>query len=95
MSRPTDIVYVPGMPDSAHVCRTCGGRGWMRTDAEQGALLKQDRLHVHLTLTYVAGAMGFSASYIHDLEAGRRAWNADLRGRYVDALGGKQYAPRT
>jgi len=68
------------------VCPKCGGTGTIQDDKILGAQLKKKREKAGLPLREVARQMGLSASYICDLEHGRRSWSADLKKRYHGAV---------
>lgn len=48
--------------------------------------LRAIREHAGMSMREVARALGFSPSYLCDLEIGRRAWNAVLVRDYLDAV---------
>ena len=63
-------------------CMRCGGKGWV----EGASALRAKRLKTGATLREVARLMKRSASYLSDLERGKRNWNADLINRFEVAL---------
>lgn len=67
-------------------CPHCFGTGKVQDNRELGADLRRYREWHETTLGAVASAMGFSVSYICDLELGRRDWREDLVHRYRDAV---------
>jgi predicted transcriptional regulator len=78
---------VKALDDGNHqLCPRCGGIGVLPTDAFQGKLLREMREAVGLQQRDVAARMGISASYLSDLELGRRQWHTQLVDRYVDAV---------
>jgi predicted transcriptional regulator len=50
-------------------------------------LMRKSRMDRGLKASWVASQMGLSASYICDLEHGRRIWNKGLGDRYMQAIG--------
>lgn len=67
-------------------CPKCGGSGQVDDPRQTGADARRRRLAVGLSLRGVAQTMGFSPSYLSDLELGKRAWNAYLTSQYAKAL---------
>ena len=65
-------------------CKRCGGSGQEPDNAKIGAQMAALRGRRHQKA--VAAAMGKSPSYISDLEAGRRDWNAELIAAYRAAV---------
>jgi len=60
-------------------CPKCKGRGAIPDPKQVGAMNRIIRLKAGLSLREVARRMRFSASYISDLELGRRPWNSSVR----------------
>ena len=59
-----------------------------REDSTYGAYIARRRSSVGLTLVKVAGAVGVSVAYLHDVEHGRRGpLGADREAKLVDVLG--------
>jgi transcriptional regulator with XRE-family HTH domain len=72
-------------------CSKCNGTGEIENPIEVGATMRAKRVTgVQVgngqTLRAVARKMGFTASYICDLEQGRRAWSESLKKAYLKAL---------
>jgi predicted transcriptional regulator len=68
------------------MCPKCGGTGKVIDDKALGRELNKKRMAKGVKLREVAREMKFSASYICDLEKGRRQWSADLEKKYRLAL---------
>jgi transcriptional regulator with XRE-family HTH domain len=51
-----------------------------------GAMARAKRIKSGKSLRKVATALGFTASFLSDLERGRRNWNADLLSRFERAV---------
>lgn len=68
------------------VCEKCGGIGKVQDDKLLGLSLGGKRESMGATLRSLAKIMGYSASYICDLEHGRRRWSAGLEKKYHWAL---------
>ena len=54
--------------------------------ATTGAAARRTRTSSKLSLRLVAKHMGISAPYLSDLERGRRNWNEELAGKFVEAV---------
>lgn len=67
-------------------CGKCGGSGWIRDRRVEGAEWRERRQRAGKTLRAVAESMGYTLSYLCDLELGRRDWNMKLREEYREAL---------
>jgi len=70
-------------------CPRCGGTGGLPT----GESLASARKAIPVAQKVVAARMGVTASYLSDLEAGRRDWNYELVEQFERALrngGGKK-----
>jgi transcriptional regulator with XRE-family HTH domain len=67
----------------ARVCPRCGGTGVL---LRYGDELRAARQRAGLSLREVARRLGFTASYLCDLELDRRNCSFVLRGRYLKAL---------
>lgn len=68
------------------ICDACDGTGRCMDHAATGNMWRQARLVKGVTLRSIAREMGLSASYISDLELGRRKWSTSLCQRYAVAL---------
>jgi len=68
------------------VCPRCGGTGKIKDDKIIGENCKKLRNECGKSLREVGKKMGFSASYICDLEHGRRIWSSNLVESYHKAL---------
>ncbi len=68
------------------ICSHCWGRGLLKDDVETGRELRGVRDYLGVEQRAVAKAMKLSASYLSDLERGRRNWSGDLVRRYREAL---------
>jgi hypothetical protein len=71
-------------------CEHCDGVGAVPLGGEMLA----KRRAAKVTACLVAERMGISATYLSDLELGRRGWTADLAKRYDAALGVQQQQQR-
>lgn len=67
-------------------CPTCSGKGWVYSTAEEGALRRAQRERDGQTIAEVAKTLAVSMQYLSDLERGRRAWNSDIRDRFMRAV---------
>lgn len=63
-------------------CKRCNGTG-VEADAED---IKDSRERAQLTQQQAAKRMGISASYLSDLENGRRDWDSDLLEKFYAML---------
>lgn len=63
-------------------CDKCGGTGQLLDPIR----LKRQRRRAELSQRTMAKRMGITASYLCDLEHGRRDWNAQLDERFRAAL---------
>ena len=68
------------------VCPRCGGTGRLPDDRVMGAQMRERRQRAGLSLRALAKRLGLTASYLSDLERGRRHWSAKNVKRYADAL---------
>lgn len=68
------------------LCGVCGGRGYVLDPKAEGAEWRARRKRRGESLRSLAQAIGYTASYLCDLELGRRKWNAALRDAYREAL---------
>jgi transcriptional regulator with XRE-family HTH domain len=48
--------------------------------------LRLARKRKRISLRAVADKLHYTPAYLHDLELGRRAWNADLINKYKKAI---------
>jgi transcriptional regulator with XRE-family HTH domain len=55
-------------------CRCCDGSGKEIDHKAMGKQLRAEREKLDMSLTYVAGRIGISKAYLHDLESGKRYW---------------------
>jgi cytoskeletal protein RodZ len=67
-------------------CPKCGGSGVIQDDAVLGVELRKKREGIGLTLREVSRRMKISASYLCDLEHGRRIWSPILEHNYRQAV---------
>ena len=66
------------------LCRCCKGTG--QTDQKKlGAAMKKLRLKANLNMKQISMAIGFSHSYVCELEKGNRNWSAELIEKYKAA----------
>lgn len=63
-------------------CQKCFGTGKLQDNAKVGDTMRKLRLKCGLTLKDVADQMDKHASYVCDLELGKRDWNLDLKTRF-------------
>jgi hypothetical protein len=66
-------------------CRCCAGSGNEMDDAAVGDEMRGLRLRSRLSLSKLAKRLALSASYLCELEYGRRRWNQSLLERYRKA----------
>lgn len=76
----------PVPPVTAAQCPTCGGSGTVEDDAAVGQRLRKARKMARLTMKEVGRRMGFTESYLSDLECGKRWFSPILQRRYEEAL---------
>lgn len=76
------------MTNEKIICPKCNGEGLVMDDRALGKRMRQVRLDAGMSLRETAKNFGFSASYVSDLELGRRHWNTVWMHRY-DRLFGK------
>lgn len=72
-------------------CPRCGGTGQVLDDIETGKKFREARIKAGFTGRQLAERMNLSASYLSDLELGRRSWNAAKVKRFMDALKEPRY----
>lgn len=63
-------------------CARCDGTGFTIDDKALGQAMRRTRQTVAISLREMAKRMGISASYLSDLELGRRHWNAGIIEEY-------------
>lgn len=73
------------LPDSLP-CPKCEGAGTLPNPAKVGPELRLVRKQARISLRQLGAQMGLSATYIKDLEHGRKAWTASLIDRYQEAV---------
>lgn len=66
----------------SEVCEKCGGTG----EKIDPKVLREKRDKSGLTAATVAARMDISASYLSDLEQGRRDWDAKLLADFLKAI---------
>ena len=66
-------------------CKHCAGTGVEPDNAAIGAAMRGIRIASHQTLRNVAATMEISATYLSDLELGRRNWNHDILAKFQRA----------
>lgn len=76
---------VPTLP-----CDKCDGTGQLPDDRKLGRQMRVARQRGPQSLRDVATYLGFSASYVCDLELGRRRWHPELVKNYLNAIGWKE-----
>jgi len=64
-------------------CRRCGGSGVEVDDRDIGKRMRKLRQKRGLSLRDAAKKMQVTASYLCDLELGRRRWRAELQNGYL------------
>ena len=67
-------------------CRRCNGTGLEPDNVAIGAAMRERRKQAGVSLRALGARLGLSASYLCDLELGRRAWNAAQITRYEAGL---------
>lgn len=67
-------------------CTRCNGTGIEPENRELGLEFRNMRKRHKYTLRELASRMGISASYLCDLELGRRNWNTEIIDRFHGAL---------
>ncbi len=73
---------------SGEICRHCEGSGRSSDIDHQrvGLWIQGYRRRALLTLREVASRIGCSASYLSDLEHGRRNWNEERFNKVLEAM---------
>ena len=66
-------------------CPHCAGTGKILDQAAIGSEMRALRNSARLTGREVSRRLKLSASYLSDLELGRRNWSGDLIERYTEA----------
>jgi transcriptional regulator with XRE-family HTH domain len=66
-------------------CECCAGTGKKLNHYDVGRKMRELRMSKGLTLKEVVAAIGYTASYLSDLEHGRRSWNTGLIEKYKAA----------
>ena len=74
------------MSSTQKLCPRCGGSGKILDDRAFGNLLREARKKRGLSLREMARRCKWSASYVSDLELGKRIWTASKHRRYEKAL---------
>ena len=72
--------------DDVRACRRCGGSGHEPDDRAIGERMRRRRKGASRSLRWLAQRLGFTASYLCDLELGRRRWTPDKIKAYERAL---------
>lgn len=67
-------------------CPLCGGAGKVEDPRFEGERWRSLRLAASLTAKELARRIGWTDSYIVDLELGRRRWTEKKRKRFMGAL---------
>jgi transcriptional regulator with XRE-family HTH domain len=67
-------------------CPKCGGTGKIPDQKSIGDEMRQLRIHAGISLRSAASKMGFSASYLSDLENGHRNWDEGLVEAFKEAI---------
>lgn len=68
-------------------CDRCGGTGKAIDQLATGQRLRAERKTRRVSLAIVAEQMGYSVSFVSDLEFGRRLWSGDKINAYEKAIG--------
>lgn len=67
-------------------CPKCRGTGTIPDPKTTGTELRNKRRKARVSLTAVADCIGFSTSYVCELEQGRRHWSKVLITEYLKAI---------
>lgn len=67
-------------------CRRCNGTGRERDERAFGLLMRSKRERAGAGLRAVASRMKMSASYLSELELGKKRWSARRVAQFVDSL---------
>lgn len=67
-------------------CRHCGGKGVVPNAAFIGASMRTKRERLGLGVRQIARLARCSASYVSDLESGRRGWDGPVAQRISELL---------
>jgi len=67
-------------------CKRCGGNGEEQDSSAIGETMRRARRGAGLTLAIIAKRGGVTASYLCDLENGRRHWGPELIALYRAAV---------
>lgn len=70
----------------AKPCHCCGGTGKENDAVLIGHKLKKRRQAAGIQQKYVALRMGVSASFLSDLEHGRRYWTQTMIDKYMEVV---------
>ena len=71
---------------STKPCPRCGGSGIIRNDGFVGKQLRARREAVGISLRELARRVKWSATYVSELELGRKVWTDRKIQRYVTGL---------
>lgn len=69
-------------------CPACQGEGSVPDDGV-GPLLRTEREQAGITRKAMADRVGISASYLYDLELGKRRWTNEVMHKYQEVLSGR------
>lgn len=67
-------------------CKRCGGTGREQDDRAIGERMRKKREAKDISLRDLGARLGLTASYLCDLELGRRRWSPKNIKRYTEAL---------
>jgi predicted transcriptional regulator len=68
-------------------CDKCLGIGQIANDTFIGDEMQQRRTKAGKTLADISASMGFTISYLSDLEHGRKKWTLEKIKAYQEAIG--------
>ena len=78
MTTPTDKLHA--------TCPRCGGSGSVLDNQATGKAMRAKREVVGISLRELARRIKWSATYVSDLELGRKVWTERKRARYEKGL---------
>lgn len=72
-------------------CRCCDGTGKQLDQKDVGSKMRRMRFNARISLRSMSRLMGFSASYLSDLELGKRNWTSERMEQYRSVISQQVY----